>query len=651
MCQLCSMLGALESGGFGCDAPPGNVNGPQAGPADGAVGMSGNQDIDGLLWGYSWDFTNLTYSTPAGIDEYGYEFIDGFQAMNALQTAAIHRVMLNYSQVCGLNFSYITTAGGNIRFAEASGIDRGQADNFHNIRTAEGTAPDPGYYDALAWGDTWYNHEHYNSPDVGSFDYFSGFMHEVGHALGLKHGHAAQQRSDGAVTFPTLPTDHDSHEYSVMTYRQFVGDAPGNGDTAPHHPTSLMMDDIAALQFLYGADYATNNGNTNYTFSTTTGEMFINGVGQGAAIANYTLLTVWDGGGIDTYDFTNYATPITADLSPGGWIHLGTQIANLGEGHFARGNIANALLFQGNTASMIEQCFGGSNSDHIYANAVANLLHGLGGNDYIAGTGNGDTAFGDDGGDQLYFIGNQNQLFGGEGNDWLGVNGSSCALVGGNGNEVWMGASGNGNTLDGQGGSDSLFGNGTGNNLYGGADTDWLGCSGSGNALYGGVGNEWMGATGNGNFLLGGDSGDTLLSVGGNFLYGETGDDWVGGSGNNMLLNGAQGNDYLAASGNNNTLDGGAGNDALVCGGAHSTNRFVFHAGYGHDTVTNFSRHSAGGSDVIDLNGFGLSWSALEATYLRYQPDGSALITIDAATSLRIAGTPINTLHASDFIF
>ncbi len=41
-------------------------------------------------------------------------------------------------------------------------------------------------------------------------------------------------------------------------------------------------------------------------FSTTTGEMFINGVGQGAAIANYVLLTVWDGGGIDAYDFTNY---------------------------------------------------------------------------------------------------------------------------------------------------------------------------------------------------------------------------------------------------------------------------------------------------------------------------------------------------------
>ena len=108
-------------------------------------------------------------------------------------------------------------------------------------------------------------------------------MHEVGHALGLKHGHVTQFRSDNAVNFPTLPTNHNSYEYSVMTYSQYVGDAPGNGDNAPHHPTSLMMDDIAALQYLYGADYGTNNSNTIYTFSTTTGEMFINGVGQGAA--------------------------------------------------------------------------------------------------------------------------------------------------------------------------------------------------------------------------------------------------------------------------------------------------------------------------------------------------------------------------------
>ena len=120
-----------------------------------------------------------------------------------------------------------------------------------------------------------------------------------------------------------------------------------------------------------------------------------------------------------------------------------------------------------------------------------------------------------------------------------------------------------------------------------------------------------MGASGNNNLLFGGEGGDTLFSVGANALYGETGDDWIGCSAR-QLLNGAQGNDYLAASGHNNTLDGGAGNDVLLAGGAHGGDRFVFHVGYGMDTVVNFSRHGAGGSDVVDLNGFGLNFSSLQ---------------------------------------
>ena len=233
------------------------------------------------------------------------------------------------------------------------------------------------------------------------------------------------------------------------------------------------------------------------------------------------------------------------------------------------------------------------------------LLHALAGNDYLGVTGNLNQAFGDAGTDQLFLIGDQNQLYGSEGDDWVGVNGNNNALFGGAGNEVWIGASGMSNTLVGGDGGDALFAYGTGNGLYGEGDTDWLGVSGNSNALYGGAGNEWMGATGNSNYLLGGDGGDTLLSVGGNFVYGEAGNDWVGCSGNNNYLNGAQGNDCIAATGNGNTLDGGAGNDTLVAG-AHAGDRFVFHPGYGMDSITNFSGHGAGGTDVIDLNGFGL---------------------------------------------
>jgi hypothetical protein len=78
-------------------------------------------------------------------------------------------------------------------------------------------------------------------------------------------------------------------------------------------------DDIIALQYLYGANYQYNSGNTVYRWSPTTGETFINGVGQGATLHAKIFLTIWDGGGIDTYDFSNYGTNAVIDLAPGAW--------------------------------------------------------------------------------------------------------------------------------------------------------------------------------------------------------------------------------------------------------------------------------------------------------------------------------------------
>ena len=71
---------------------------------------------------------------------------------------------------------------------------------------------------------------------------------------------------------------------------------------------SYMINDIAALQYMYGANFGTNAGNTTYTWNPTTGEMSINGTGQGASTANKIFMTLWDGSGTDTYDFSNYTT-------------------------------------------------------------------------------------------------------------------------------------------------------------------------------------------------------------------------------------------------------------------------------------------------------------------------------------------------------
>jgi serralysin len=110
-------------------------------------------------------------------------------------------------------------------------------------------------------------------------------------------------------------------------------------------------------------------------------------------------MTIWDGGGNDTYDLSNYTgadtTGTTIDLRPGEWTTTSqVQIAHLGLGHFARGNVANALLFQGNTASLIENASGSQTTDTIIANQVANHLTGNGGADTFKWMASGDAGTG-----------------------------------------------------------------------------------------------------------------------------------------------------------------------------------------------------------------------------------------------------------------
>jgi serralysin len=213
-----------------------------------------------------------------------------------------------------------------------------------------------------------------------------GILHETGHALGLKHGHE----------FPlAVSADHDSIEYTVMTYRSYPGGSVEGGYTNEQYgyAQTLMMLDIAALQKIYDhANYTFNSTDSVYTWSPTTGEMSINGVGQGApgggigGSANRIFMTIWDGGGNDTYDFSNYANDghsISIDLRPGEWTDLDQQLAGLGGGHFARGNIANALLFEGDPRSLIENVIGSAGGERIIANQAANHLTGGGGGDWF----------------------------------------------------------------------------------------------------------------------------------------------------------------------------------------------------------------------------------------------------------------------------
>jgi serralysin len=352
-------------------------------PATATYSPTGDAYLDGLLTGVKWGVSNLTFSFPQSGSYYGSSYgsgenLNNFEAFTAVQQDAVRSILQMYSAVANIGFSEVVETSsihGDLRYAESDSTGTAWA-----------------YYPstAAAGGDAWFNNtkNYYDNPKAGNYGWLT-MLHETGHALGLKHPHEAR----GA--FAAMPADKDSLEYSVMSYRSYIGASTTSGYTngSTSYPQTLMMYDIAALQKLYGANYTTNAGDTVYSWSALTGEMSLNAIAQGAPAGNKIFMTLWDGGGNDTYDFSNYTTNLSVNLGPGGWTTASaTQLASLGSGKVAAGNIANALLHNGNTASLIENAIGGSGSDTLIGNVANNVLTGGRGNDIVDGGGGTDTA-------------------------------------------------------------------------------------------------------------------------------------------------------------------------------------------------------------------------------------------------------------------
>src|SRR5688500_5935543 len=296
------------------------------------VSFSGNAEIDGVLDGTKWALPSLTYSF---VPERGTTS----PLLNTAQQDAVRQVLGSVDASTNLTFSQVAETSqsqGILRFGESA-----------NQITASAYMPSE---NALG-GDVSFNTSDYNSPKKGSYA-FATFLHEAGHALGLDHG------QDGDYK---LPFDHDSLEYSVMTYRSYVG-APLDGYTAHDgsYPRSYMLADLAALQYLYGANYGTNAGNTTYQWSPSTGELKVNGVSSAKSTTNTVFETIWDGAGPDTYDSGADSTGPRVSLSRGGLTPRSSgRLAQLGTGPVARSTIASAWLYGGKPASLVENARGG----------------------------------------------------------------------------------------------------------------------------------------------------------------------------------------------------------------------------------------------------------------------------------------------------
>ena len=207
--------------------------------------------------------------------------------------------------------------------------------------------------------------------------FFQTVMHEVGHAIGLKHPHDWGGSDINKVSVSKAQVSVDQ---TVMSYTN----RSGTQQTDSYFPTSLMTLDILALEDLYGpSTYSGYDGDTSH--SITTGK---------------TWQTILDFDGNNTIDLSGTSTDA-------GWAietisNTYTQISENGA-IFPKQQIADAF-------GSFNNFVGSKYADSIYGSTAVNDIKGGKGDDIISGKGGADTLDGGVGNDTLLFSQDINAL-------------------------------------------------------------------------------------------------------------------------------------------------------------------------------------------------------------------------------------------------
>ncbi|MDR6671029.1 calcium-binding protein, partial [Rhizobium sp. 1399] len=319
---------------------------------------------------------------------------------------------------------------------------------------------------------------------------------------------------------------------------------------------------------------------------------------------------------------------------------------------------------------------------------AASWIRGTAGNDTLTGTTGNDTLYGGAGNDTLNGGNGDDIHLGGDGDDLLIGNSGADSFDGGNGIDTldftyYTAAS---HTIDLSAGLVTFSDNTTEQilnieNVVGGSGVNDIRGSSADNRLDGGAGNDVISGYDGNDILIGGDGDDTLHGGNGNdTLVGGTGlDSFEGGDGFDTgnfsystaawtldlqqgkalssgttetmasieALIGGTGNDILIGNAEANQLEGYIGNDTLTGGAGDDV--FVFKAGFGKDTVTDFAA-GAGSLDVLDIgNDLFADFAFVLAAATQVGAD--TVITHDANTSITLKNVALTSLHQDDFRF
>ncbi len=502
---------------------------------------SSNSQLNSLLYGTSWSWssgftvTNLTYSFfEEGTSKYALsysasqEYLDAYELAPAQQTAIIDS-LAKWSAVSNVKFTQVTdtdTTVGDLRFGGYAGMDDNTA--------AWAYLPD----NTPVAGDVWIGPQtNEPAPAEGSYDYMT-FMHEIGHALGLKHPFE-QSFYNSTTLSPML----DDVRYTIMSYT--------NGYS--YEPTTPMLLDILAIQKLYGANALWEAGNTTYSW----------GADQSV------FETIWDGGGVDTIDASNQASSVFLNLNEGEFSNIGKTFYDYQQQKYINDGLAIAF------GAKIENATGSAFKDTLVGNDLANVLDGGAGADFMLGGAGNDTYIVDNVADLVIETSvrpSEIDTIIASVSYTLGANLENLTLTG------TANLRGTGNTRD-----NLLIGNDGDNNLNGGAGSDELRAGAGNDVLDGGAGiDKLIGGTGDDTYIVDNVS-DTITELDGEGydvvkasisytlaafveegrLQGTEALNLTGNSQANTLI-GNNGANVLDGKAGADTMSGGLGNDTYI---------------------------------------------------------------------------------------
>lgn len=202
-------------------------------------------------------------SDPRGVHE-------TFEAFTEQQRSVTRDILKELSDATGITFVEVASA-------EDAVVTFGIYDMGGDTK---GTATYPmGVPTGNVYSDVWIDTQTAGTSFESGTEGFYVLLHEIGHAIGLDH--------------PTLPNGEENRQYTVMDYT----DHP----TIATDSTGYQLYDLAALQYLYGANTTATAGDDTYTFADLDGQS----------------KALWDAGGHDTIDLSGAVYGVTVNLNAG----------------------------------------------------------------------------------------------------------------------------------------------------------------------------------------------------------------------------------------------------------------------------------------------------------------------------------------------